>query len=886
MIKIFFYQNLVTRAEATRAIFALFLLFCCTVTYSANRYLVAGGNGNWNSTTNWSSTSGGTSGASYPVAGDAVNIDTNSSNANIRVNVTSACSSFSVYSNYTGTITLDSNLTTSSTVNLGANTTFSGNGTWIMGNTCSIYSYGRSFPNLYLGGGSKTYSLADTLRVVGTLTFASGITLNSTSGVIVCGQLKCNSIIALSANIIAGSTIVESSSSITSSNSSSLYSSGLTLNASFSPTAAIRLTGGTLSGTGTLHSPYGTPLYFQGNCTVSGVINCGYVTINHSSGTIVTSGSTLVGTGVLIFNCPGVTWDTVKLGGYNQYYYLSGNLNVGGKLIFNGVSNTIFSGAYDITCNAVQFAGIIVTLSGNLNVTGETLVSAASFLNGPYPLYTGSYIGNASLGGNIPKIVFNGKGTWSGTGVMANSRVVEINTTDTLRISGTINFSTGTVQYVAGTVIATGSTLACTSVMVLNTAGMYWDNITLYAYNFNHYLYSNLNLTGTLRLDFIANTGFVGAYNINAGNLYLSSQAGIAIPGGLAVSGLTTVGSNVALNGSFTLYTGGLTSYGPLSGTFAGIVFNSKGTWSGSTNITKPVTINTTDTLIISGSVATTGSFTRTAGTVSASGSTFSRSGTFDPSGITWGNITITGTTTLTADCNMTGTLTVTAGSLNGAYTYNVGGGFMHTGAYALGGTSSIVMNGKGTIAVTNPAGSVSLPFTINTTDSITLGTNFRISGCAFTYTSGKIVSGGSTFETSGTASTININNTGFRVGTYLSSISQGFSGSEGFSMGTFSCPTAGRTFTFKAGKTYTIENEVSVVGTAASHCLWKSDTPGTKAIVTVLQGASEDLGFCDATDIDSSLGKTVLTYKGSRSGSLNWNLVPVAPKTAAFTFN
>jgi hypothetical protein len=210
----------------------------------------------------------------------------------------------------------------------------------------------------------------------------------------------------------------------------------------------------------------------------------------------------------------------------------------------------------------------------------------------------------------------------------------------------------------------------------------------------------------------------------------------------------------------------------------------------------------------------------------------------------------------------MTGTLTVTAGPLNGSYNYNVGGGFSYTGTGALTGASSILLNGKGTISVTNSAGSISAPLTINTTDTITIGTNFRINNCPFTFTAGKIRSTGSIFETAGTASTININATGFNLDTYLGNVSQTF------------------------GETYTINKEISITGTAASHTLLKSDTPGTKAIVTVSQGATEDLGFCDATDIDSSLGKTVLTYKGNRSNTSNWNLLPTTVKTGAYTFN
>ena len=51
----------------------------------ATPFLVAGGTGNWNSTTNWSTTSGGSSGAPVPIAGDTVTFDSNSGSATLAV---------------------------------------------------------------------------------------------------------------------------------------------------------------------------------------------------------------------------------------------------------------------------------------------------------------------------------------------------------------------------------------------------------------------------------------------------------------------------------------------------------------------------------------------------------------------------------------------------------------------------------------------------------------------------------------------------------------------------------------------------------------------------------------------------------------------------------
>lgn len=84
----------------------------------AARYLVSGGNGNFNSSTNWSTLSGGASGASFPTSVDDIIIDANSANAPITVNVLSACKSFTA-SNYTGTWSLTNNLSINGTTNTG-----------------------------------------------------------------------------------------------------------------------------------------------------------------------------------------------------------------------------------------------------------------------------------------------------------------------------------------------------------------------------------------------------------------------------------------------------------------------------------------------------------------------------------------------------------------------------------------------------------------------------------------------------------------------------------------------------------------------------------------------------------------------------------------------
>ena len=91
----------------------------------ATRYLIPGGDGNYNSTSNWSDTDGGVSGATFPVAADDIIINANSLNAPININVVSACKSFSA-SSYTGTVSVDNDFSVNGTANTGNITLSSG----------------------------------------------------------------------------------------------------------------------------------------------------------------------------------------------------------------------------------------------------------------------------------------------------------------------------------------------------------------------------------------------------------------------------------------------------------------------------------------------------------------------------------------------------------------------------------------------------------------------------------------------------------------------------------------------------------------------------------------------------------------------------------------
>ena len=93
----------------------------------ANRYWVTGGTGNWNSTTNWSTTSGGASGASVPGATDGARFDGSSGSgiATLDISPVIESLSFSGTGTFAGTLAFGTNtisLNSTGTVFVGATT--------------------------------------------------------------------------------------------------------------------------------------------------------------------------------------------------------------------------------------------------------------------------------------------------------------------------------------------------------------------------------------------------------------------------------------------------------------------------------------------------------------------------------------------------------------------------------------------------------------------------------------------------------------------------------------------------------------------------------------------------------------------------------------------
>jgi hypothetical protein len=169
----------------------------------ADRYWVGSGSQAWNNTANWSATSGGAGGVSFPTGSDDVYFDANSNlaaNKNIDINVASACRRID-FKVYTGAVTMSNSLTVGAlvagvtgSVELGSGMLITGSGilqtrtnTWFQ-----FIPNGRHWPNAL--GLNTQYTVANSNLII------------SGSDLVVSGTLTLhsNNIFASDLNIYSG----------------------------------------------------------------------------------------------------------------------------------------------------------------------------------------------------------------------------------------------------------------------------------------------------------------------------------------------------------------------------------------------------------------------------------------------------------------------------------------------------------------------------------------------------------------------------------------------------------------------------------------------------------------------------------------------------------
>jgi hypothetical protein len=101
-----------------------------------------------------------------------------------------------------------------------------------------------------------------------------------------------------------------------------------------------------------------------------------------------------------------------------------------------------------------------------------------------------------------------------------------------------------------------------------------------------------------------------------------------------------------------------------------------------------------------------------------------------------------------------------------------------------------------------------------------------------------------------------------------------------GFTVGGLSVAGTG-TLILAVGPTYTVTtNMATTTATLAARGLIRCVVVnGAKAILNLNPGATQDNGYISATDIDSSGGRSIWTYKGVLTRTVNWNQLSSNPK-------
>jgi len=724
----------------------------------ADRYWVAGGTGNYNSTTNWSATSGGASGASVPSTGDNVFFNASSGVGTATINVASNCSNLNL-TGFTGTLSFTNTLSTNGTiVNLGTGGyTQAGVSGLIIQTSCTMTSGGVTWSRLLTINSSPTLTLADNWTVTGNITINSGAipTLNNNTL-----NIGGNFTMA-SANWCTGTTIFNF-------NGTGTWSSN---------------SGGFLRNNVTINTPSGT-------LTISGTVGYQSGTLTYTAGTVITTGSTLNTQGTITLNTNGITWNNINTASGTPIT-LGSNLTLTGTLsLGNGTTSFTLGGFSLISTNAnLTMLGTNATFTMPANQTFKTLTitgSSASINANTLTITENLTINNALSG--TTSIIYGGTGTWTANnaGSLINN-ILTINTVGTLTISGTVYKGSGLFTYTAGTIDDTSGTVAVQQ-LTLNLSGFTFRKLLV---NNTITLASNLNATtfGTWAANAITFT--LGGFSLNFTNLELGNTGTTTLPTAWVCQDieLVSVSASVLTSNSITI-TRNLTQSG--AGAYTGtttFIYNvpalSTGTWSrtGNSRLGNNLTINSAGTIDFTGGHIGAGIFTYTAGTFNCQiGSILYNSilgTTFNGAGITW---------------------------------YNVVFGLPS----GLGGGTSVILN----------------------TQLICIGTlTLNLSQTTFSGTDG-------TFDTYN-----------FVLG------------SDG---------TALRTTQLVSTKTYRVRQSFTCTqATSVGQILLRSTIGGSQAIFTLDSGSTIDVGFVNATDINSSLGRPIYSYKGVFSNTLNWGLLP-----------
>ena len=373
----------------------------------ANRYSVA--SGNWNATSTWSATSGGASGASFPVAGDVVFIE---GNRNVTITANAACTSLSIASGSSLTVG-GFNLTVSGTTTI--------SGTLTYNNTA----------------GTKTYT--------GLVTINSGGNWNNTanSPITFRGGIINNGTFNAGTGVQTFSTNNQSVSGTISISSATVTGITLTNNGTLSITTALAGNGGLTQGANDNLSLGGTTTITTLTATASGntvVYNGAAQTVKG----ITYQNLNLDGSGTKTLGAATTTNGTLTVNNGVGFALSTFLLTINGDLISDGtVSGTTggvtIGGTANQNIGGFTTTGTVImsktastaTFTGNVNASGLTINGSGGTLNlgaGLTHTFTGTWTRtNGTLDGGSSLLKIAGSVSGTGGSFAANTGTIEWN---------------------------------------------------------------------------------------------------------------------------------------------------------------------------------------------------------------------------------------------------------------------------------------------------------------------------------------------------------------------------------------------------------------------------------------------------------------------------
>jgi hypothetical protein len=559
----------------------------------ANRYWVSGGTGNWNSTTNWSTTSGGLSGATVPsigIAGDDVFFDNVSGVGTATVNTTGlGCKSINLTS-FSGTLGMTNTLQVWGNVTIGAGmvtTQITGAGSFtITANSTFDILSGFKIPNISmnttLGGVAVTITLVrDTTITNFTGTFGSFVfRINRTSAgngdnLFIEGNFVHNG-----GNALGGTATLNFISSGSSTLSNNINTeNNVVFNATGSYTGSLYKFGGTLVRTAGNVSLVDLTIYTT-TITSNGAIwrNVVSPAINTPASTITTNDD-LICTGVFSqFSSFGVTWvhnggSAVRMRG-TVAQITSINLSI----IFDGSQNcTINSGnqMVGITLTMNPFPGCQLTITSLGGLFADIFNSTITYLDtngGPTPRSTGpvyARTGNTfNTSPSSTKFIIWNSVDCRYTAPWTLTSDFHVSGTTNTSGGGSLSLSTsnGSKYYMGGTSLNDGGLSGTATVVFYYTgnwaAGSISNNLVISSNTGQTYTITSLTKGGVGST--ITYTAGGGTINTTSGTLFPTTNITMATSGVLwgnittssgiilTLNQLLSISNNLTFNGSVT----------------------------------------------------------------------------------------------------------------------------------------------------------------------------------------------------------------------------------------------------------------------------------------------------------------------------------------------